>query len=140
MATQWTKKGLVDLGGASLNLATATVKAVLATGSYTYSATDDFADDISSELSNYTRPTITVTVQYDDVADEMEAVFTDVTVTSTNSGSIITEIFYIVDNGGADSANPIFGFTDSLSQATAGSNIDLDFSTDGTFKIQRTAA
>ena len=119
-------------GGVGVDMNTDTIKAVLLTSGYTYSAAHDFLDDLvvasnsptSGGTATLASPTVT-----NGVFDAADTVFSAVT-----TGFTITQIAVYKDTGTASTSALICLF-DGLSQASNGGSLTAVWNASGLFSL-----
>lgn len=139
-ATFWYPTGLTYAIQSGLSAADIRV-ALFTNDPYVFNAAHDFLDDVvgaNTELTDYTRGTLgaPTSIAYDPTPVAVELIFTSpIVITNTSSGSTIRGAAYYIE-GANDAARRLIGFSNDLSQATAGSNINFTASaTDGLLRI-----
>lgn len=138
MATAFYLTGLSGIIQQTINWDTDTIKLALCTSAYTPNyTTHDFLNDITNELTGYTRPTLTTSFSVDTGNDRIELVANDVTISSVTTGQTIGTVVVFKDTG-TSSTSALIGATTGLSQATNDGDITIDFSAEGFLAINRT--
>lgn len=125
------KKALLD---ADIDLSIDTIKIVLCTSSYTYSAAHDFLDDIAAGYRVATSAALSSKTTTGGAFDAADVTFTSL------SGSTVTSWVLFKDTGTASTSN-LIAYFDTVSGGGAfsytpnGTNFTLSFGASGIFTI-----
>lgn len=110
-----------------------TVKAILLTTSFSFSADDNTLNQISTNrVSGTTDQTLgSLAITEDDTGDQAYLDAADPTWTSVAGGATATGCYTYIADGGAESGDDLLGFVNTADTATNGGNITIQFASNG---------
>ena len=134
--------GLLRIDTGDVDYINDTISCALLTSAYTPAQTDEFASSFTGELavSGYSRVNLaSKTITHDAGARQINYDANDLLFTSLGAGATVVYAVIFKDTGN-DATSPVLCWTDGLSVATDGNNLEVTVPTTGILYRQYPAA